>query len=376
MTSTLSAYASKNRPRVESTAEVVLDCRWLGRGGVGMTTELTLRAFSELHASGELNDRMTLRGDPERLRQYAWNGSTIEPDRSDPHRYLGQNGWQRDDGRLELAFHQFRPLSRRPRLQWLHDAIPLHFAKNAGERALRLRYLRRIVQTSDALLVDSQHTARCAIEELNADVEKIRQITFPVDSDLAKLVAARRELLEPEDRLLYVGRFAAHKNTKRLVAAFEISEFARNGGRLHLVGGSDAEISAMNRSCVSARSRIVIEGSVPRGRIVDLLASSAGLIQPSLEEGFGLPVWEARTVGLPVIAANAGSLPELITDATNLFDPRDVNAMSFAIDRLLLRGSRTPNEPPPTAPDLLAFGRDVLAALTAARDASPGARRG
>ena len=331
-----------------------------------MTTELTLRAFGELAALGELDVHdgpIALRGDPERLTPLAWPGATIETDASDPHANLGQSGWRRPDGRLELAFHQFRPLSRRPRLQWLHDAIPAHFASNAVDRRLRTQYLRRIVDTSDALLVDSRHTARCAVEELGADPDRLTVITFPVDRELARLVAARRAVMRRMERLLFIGRFARHKNIERLVDGFSRSDFAARGGELHLVGGTPDEVAQLRSTIQWRPHRITVEGSVPRDRVIDLLASSAGLIQPSLEEGFGLPVWEARTVGLPVIAANAGSLPELMTDPSNLFDPFDVDAIAQSIDRLLGRRSYSPNEPPPDGPDLHTFGHTVLAAL-------------
>ena len=59
------------------------------------------------------------------------------------------------------------------------------------------------------------------------------------------------------------------------------------------------------------------------------------LVQPSFEEGFGLPVLEAMTVGVPVVAANRGALPEVIGDAGQLVDPEDATAMAAAIARLV-----------------------------------------
>ncbi len=328
-----------------------------------MTTELTLRAFGELAARGELPVHVALRGDPDVLRSRAWPGASTETDSTDPHAFLGQSGWRGPDRRVELAFHQLRPLTGGPRLQWLHDTIPIHFARNAVDRRLRVAYLRRIVRTSSELLVDSRHTARCVVDELGADPERLTIITFPVDTELARIVQARRSVLAPAERLLFIGRFAQHKNVERLIRAFARTDFGARGGELHLVGGSDEEVQRFRTLCRQLPHRITIEGSVPRARIVDLLASSAGLIQPSLEEGFGLPVWEARTVGLPVVAANAGSLPELMTDPDNLFDPFDLDAIATAIDMLMNRTERSPNEPPPEGPDLVEFGRTVLRTL-------------
>ena len=59
------------------------------------------------------------------------------------------------------------------------------------------------------------------------------------------------------------------------------------------------------------------------------------LVQPSFEEGFGIPVLEAMTLGVPVVAANRGSLPEVLGDAGPLVDPERPGDIADAIARLL-----------------------------------------
>jgi glycosyltransferase involved in cell wall biosynthesis len=59
------------------------------------------------------------------------------------------------------------------------------------------------------------------------------------------------------------------------------------------------------------------------------------LVQPSFDEGFGLPVLEAMTVGIPVVAANRGALPEVLGDAGPLVDPEDIVALGAAMLRML-----------------------------------------
>ena len=108
--------------------------------------------------------------------------------------------------------------------------------------------------------------------------------------------------------------------------------------------------SACRRSCLPARRRgSPVHGwSASRGRrcrtsvryvgYVDpakrreLYEGAKLLVQPSFEEGFGLPVLEAMTVGVPVVAANRGALPEVLGDAGPLVDPEDAAGFAEAID--------------------------------------------
>ncbi|MBC7811876.1 MAG: glycosyltransferase family 4 protein [Burkholderiales bacterium] len=56
---------------------------------------------------------------------------------------------------------------------------------------------------------------------------------------------------------------------------------------------------------------------------------------PSLYEGFGLPVLEAMACGTPVVTSNISSLPEVAGDAALLIDPRDQEAITDAVRRLI-----------------------------------------
>jgi glycosyltransferase involved in cell wall biosynthesis len=59
------------------------------------------------------------------------------------------------------------------------------------------------------------------------------------------------------------------------------------------------------------------------------------LVLPSFNEGFGLPVLEAMTVGVPVVASNRGAIPEVLGDAGLMVDPDDPDALAEAMGHLL-----------------------------------------
>jgi glycosyltransferase involved in cell wall biosynthesis len=58
-------------------------------------------------------------------------------------------------------------------------------------------------------------------------------------------------------------------------------------------------------------------------------------VQPSFDEGFGMPVLEAMSLGVPVVAANRGALPDVLGDAGLLVDPDQPTDVAHAIARLL-----------------------------------------
>ena len=69
--------------------------------------------------------------------------------------------------------------------------------------------------------------------------------------------------------------------------------------------------------------------------MVELYASSAMAVVPSLYEGFGLPAAEAMACGVPVVATSGGALPEVVGDAGVLVPPGDVAALARAVTTLL-----------------------------------------
>ena len=85
----------------------------------------------------------------------------------------------------------------------------------------------------------------------------------------------------------------------------------------------------------SARDRIELKGFVSEEEKEKLLSAASIFVYPSLLEGFGLPVLEAMSAGVPVIASNRSSLPEVVGDAGVLADPWKAEEIAAAIDAIL-----------------------------------------
>jgi len=84
-----------------------------------------------------------------------------------------------------------------------------------------------------------------------------------------------------------------------------------------------------------AADRILLVDYVPDEDRNAIVHGAAALAYPSLDEGFGYSALEAMAAGVPVVAADAGSLPEVCGDAALLVDPHDPASMAEAIRRVV-----------------------------------------
>jgi glycosyltransferase involved in cell wall biosynthesis len=76
-------------------------------------------------------------------------------------------------------------------------------------------------------------------------------------------------------------------------------------------------------------------GYLTRADLAMIISGATTLVYPSVYEGFGLPPLEAMACGVPVIASNVSSLPEVVGNTGLLIDPHDVDGLTRAIEMFL-----------------------------------------
>lgn len=330
-------------------ARVLLDCRWLGIGGAGRATELLLRGLARSEPPG----RWVLWGPPS-VQRFLWRGAQWWPSGTPP----GQLWGQRDAFRVPVCdvsmyMHQIRPLRPGRSVTLIHDTIPLRYGKSAG-RVPKGAYLGLVARLSTRIVTVSQHSKRCIERDLRVPPSRIRVVRYPVDAEMVARVRALRQRCPQRDVAVYVGRFAPHKNLHALILAFARTRFRQRGGSLLLVGGSPAEVSRLRRFVEGLDlGHVEVQGPCTQEALEEIYATSRLLVMPSLEEGFGLPVWEAMTSGLPVCVSDGVPLAELPQASAYSFPARSLSAMAAAIDRAADRPTLT--EPSVRGPTVVEF---------------------
>ncbi len=218
-----------------------------------------------------------------------------------------------------------------------HDLIPLRYPRLSPLLAYHLFYIPMVLHRAEKILCNSYATAR----EIHArlGISQTKLVTIPLGFN--------RESLSPldcqrEPFFLVLGRHDPHKNLIRLLKAFSI---LRNKEiKIYFVGPFDRRYTPYLRglACeLGISQRCIWMNWVSEKRKLHLLNTCQALLIPSLWEGFGLPALEAMACDTPVLASNAGALPEVVADGGILIDPKNIadiaNGMSEIINDSFLR---------------------------------------
>ena len=284
-----------------------------------------------------------------------WQDVQMEPDLGEPLLdvyHIPQNG-------IGLPFGWPRQVKI---VITVHDLIPFVLPQTCSKFYLRtaLQELPRIVDRADYIIAVSFHTKRDLMQILGVPEDKIAVIYEAAESMYKPMcrhqahIHAREQWGIDGPYILNVGGFSRRKNLVGLVRAFRhIMSELPEGCQLVLVGGggggSYEEIKDLVDKWGLAK-RVLFPGFVPTESMPILYNGAELFVYPSLYEGFGLPPLEAMACGVPVVAANASSIPEVVGDAALLYDPYDENSLSQAVlqvvqdektrERLIERGAK------------------------------------
>ena len=198
--------------------------------------------------------------------------------------------------------------------------------------------LRATIRRADAIIVPSESTAADLEAHSKRAASRIRVI--PEATALPTSKASTSEALErlglPQPYVLSVGTIEPRKNLVRLVRAYR-SVADRIPHALVLAGPTGWQGDELQREIDEpGPGRVILTGRLTDDDLDIVYRSSAAVAYVSLYEGFGLPVLEAMHRGLPVIASDSSSVPEVTgSDGAMLVDPHSEESIAAALELVL-----------------------------------------
>ena len=228
----------------------------------------------------------------------------------------------------------------------VHDLTWPLYSHIAGlfHRCMFWLFFERSTQQADRIIVESRSTARDLERVLKVPESKIEVIYLGVGTAhqpqdpraAAEFIAAKYGV--SKDYILTLGTIVPHKNLITLVRALKI---LRGAGEISLqllvAGARGGRFSGFLNAVQSlglTEKDIRFLGFVPDEDLPMLYSGSSLFVFPSLYEGFGLPLVEAMACGVPVVASNTSSIPEVVGDAGLLVPPTEPEAFAEAILRV------------------------------------------
>lgn len=222
-----------------------------------------------------------------------------------------------------------------PSVVTLHDLAYHHYPETFGflSRAYLKWHHEHAARRADRIIAVSNHARHDIIDTLGVDPDKVSVVYHGVAPRfLEPAVPLPFELGHPY--ILSVGTIQARKNLDILVRAVAKLRARRKGPlTLAIAGRRGWKTRAFDEAC--KQTPVTMLGLVKDVDLPALYAHAAVFVQPSSYEGFGLTVLEAMGCGTPVIAADAGSLPEVVGDAALMVPARDVDALARVLEQAL-----------------------------------------
>jgi alpha-1,3-rhamnosyl/mannosyltransferase len=357
---------------------VACNLLWLVPGAVGGSETATVHLLRTIADDPPADIDLTLYAldafadaYPELARAFPTHGVPLTG-RLKPLRVAVENTWlpRQIRGQADLMHHMggVLPLARTGRsVVTLHDLQPFDMPDNfsPAKRAYMHHTIPRTVRRAELILTASEFVRRGVVARFGVDPDRVRVTPWGVGPPSSEVslgeVQARYGL--PRRWFVFPSFTWWHKDHALAVQAFAQVAAREHDVVLVLTGGEGpAEAAVAERiDSLGLRGRVRRTGLIPRRDVLAIVRGSVAMIYPSRYEGFGLPIIEAMSLGAPVLAADATSLPEVAGGAGRLLPPGDIDAWASAMIDLLADGAERER--------LSAAGREWAAGYTWARTA-------
>ncbi|MDP4143476.1 MAG: glycosyltransferase family 1 protein [Bacillota bacterium] len=228
----------------------------------------------------------------------------------------------------------------------LHDVIPYKMPETVSDRYLKifLEELPSLINLCDGIITVSKYSKEDISKTFNYPKDKIyvthlaaEDIYTPMDKYISKTLINQHYSIQG-DFILYVGGFSPRKNIIGTIEAFaNLLQRLKKDIKLVVAGrkGKSYDIYIKKAQELGVENNVIFPGFIAMEHMPYLYSAAELLVYPSFYEGFGLPPIEAMACGVPVIASNTTSVPEVVDNSAILIDPQNADDICEAMYRVL-----------------------------------------
>jgi len=243
------------------------------------------------------------------------------------------------------VFHSSSYDLKRPRkaryIVTIHDVIIKAYPYGHSKKTIDDidEMMKRVLKEADILVADSNSTRSDLINYYDVNPDRI-EVIYP-GININKAWQKRGEFLPPEKGekyILFVGTLEPRKNIDGLIKAFDFLK--KNYGiehKLYIVGMKgwmfEDIFKAYNES--EFKRDIIFKGYVSDNALEELYRRADIFVYPSFYEGFGFPILEAFSFGLPVVTSHTSSCGEIAGGYALTIDPSNYREIGEAILKLI-----------------------------------------
>ncbi|MEW5909800.1 MAG: glycosyltransferase family 1 protein [Thermodesulfobacteriota bacterium] len=192
------------------------------------------------------------------------------------------------------------------------------------------------VRTATRIITVSHSTSDALRKAYGVNNDKVRIIYHGVP----RLNPSPRQPSAPPYRyFLFVGTLEPRKNIELIISAFLSVLGTYPEIHLVIIGQKGWKNKNLLNWITSPqlRHRIHYKGDLPHHELSAIYSNAVCLLFPSIYEGFGFPILEAMSMGIPVITSDKPAMNEIAQDAALLVDPHHVNSITSAMLAVLTR---------------------------------------
>ena len=236
-----------------------------------------------------------------------------------------------------------------PHVLTVYDMIEERFPESFPVGYSVTHRKRCAAKRADHVFCISENTRRDLLDMYKLPEDRVSVTYLGYDALVPSSLSAR-DLVGESPYVLFVAGRHGYKNFEGLIRAYAASAWLQSGFRIVCFGGgpfSAEEKSLMAGLGLTTAQVVHVAGG--DDRLAAMYQGAAALVYPSKYEGFGIPPLEAMSLDCPVICSQTSSIPEVVGQAGEYFDPVDIDSIRFSMERVLQSTERRR--------ELVSFGR-------------------